>query len=240
MLVGNVLAWATEAFEKGLINKKHTAGVTPKWGDTETYLTMTDHIVSKTNEFYANLTQGVEKAAQAYGGEEFAMAMGGNGLAGYHTGYASILGTIVGARHSHNNNAGYSIDQRRLHQSVKPKQIVNELIKENDWRYVLTSLVICLFARRIYTEKRVVEALKAVGIERSVKDLKKLGSEIYRSAFEFKFREGFDFNKVKIPKRIFESPTANGKLDEEVFRNMLDKYAKRKFDVSLGREKLTI
>lgn len=229
MLVGNVLAWATEAFEKGLITKKHTAGVTPKWGDTETYLTMIDHIVSKSNEFYAKLAQGVERAAEAYGGQEFAMALGGNGLAGYHTGYASMLGTIVGGRHSHNNNAGYDIDQRRLHRSVKPKQIVNELIKENDWRYVLTSLVICLFARRIYTEKRVVEALKAVGIERSAKRLKKLGSEIYRSAFEFKFREGFDFKSMKIPNRIFESATANGKLDRKIFNKMLHRYLVERF-----------
>ena len=233
MLVGNVLAWATEAFEKGLINKKQTADITPAWGDTETYLTMIDHIVSKPNEFYTRLAQGVETTAEAYGGEEFAMALVGNGLAGYYTGYASMLGTIVGGRHSHNNNAGYSIDQRRLHQKVKPKQIVNDLIKENDWRYVLTSLVICLFARRIYTKRRVVEALKAVGIDRSARDLKKLGSDIYKLAFEFKFREGFDFKAMKIPNRIFESPTANGKLDKKVFRNMLEEYMKRKFNLPL-------
>lgn len=233
MLVGNVLAWATEAFEKGLINRKHTACVTPKWGDTETYLTMIEHIVSKSNEFYTKLSQGVEKAAETYGGEEFAMAIRGNGLAGYHTGYASMLGTMVGGRHSHNNNAGYDIDQRRLHRSVKPKQIINELIKENDWRYVLTSLAICLFARRIYTEKRVVEALKAVGIERSAKELKKLGGEIYKMAFEFKFREGFDFNKLKIPHRIFESPTANGSLDKKVFRNILKEYIVKEFNLTI-------
>lgn len=229
MLVGNVLAWATEACEKGLINKKQTEGITPVWGDTETYLVIMEHIVSKSNEFYSKLAQGVEKAAEAYGGEEFAMALGGNGLAGYYTGYASILGTIVGGRHSHNNNAGYDLDQKTLHQSVKPSQVVNELIKENEWRYALTSLVICLFARRVYTEKRVVEALKAVGIEKSVQELEKLGGEIYKSTFEFKFREGFDFNEVKIPQRIFQSSTANGKLDESIFKDMLNEYVKKEF-----------
>ncbi len=229
MLVGNVLGWATEAFEKGHITKKHTAGVAPKWGDTEAYLTMMDNIASMTNEFYAKLAKGVEKAAEAYGGEEFAMALGGNGLAGYYTGYASVLGTIVAGRHSHNSNAGYDIDQKMLHQTVKPKQIIDSLVKENEWRYVLTSLVICLFARRVYTDEKVVEALRAVGIERSVKDLEKLGAEIYKSAFQFKLREGFSFDKVKIPRRVFESPTANGRLDEAVFKNMLKEYIETEF-----------
>jgi aldehyde:ferredoxin oxidoreductase len=235
MLIGNVLAWATEAFEKGLIGKAHTKDVTPKWGETEAYLSMMDHVALKANEFYAKLAQGLDKAAESYGGEEFAMTLGGNGLSGYYTGYASLLGTVVGSRHSHNNNAGYDIDQRGLHQDVEPKQIVNELRKENEWRYVLTSLVICLFARRVYTEKRVVEALEAVGIERSAKDLEKLGSEIYKRAFQFKFREGFDFDKVKFPRRIFESPTANGKLKEEVFRDMLEEYVKNEFGLTLQK-----
>lgn len=236
MLIGNILAWATEAFEKGLINKKQTADLIPKWGSAETYLSMMNNIVSKSNEFYAKLSQGLDKTTDFYGGEDFAIAVGGNGLAGYHTGYASILGTIVGARHSHNNNSGYEIDQKSMHKKAKPDQIVNELTKESEWRYVLTSLVVCLFARRVYTERRVVEALKSVGIERSVGDLEKLGAEIYRKAFAFKFREGFDFNKVKIPNRLFESPTANGKLDKRVLRYMLAKYVKTEFDIALQRQ----
>lgn len=226
MLLGNVLAWATEAFEKRLIDREHTMGLTPTWGGTETYLQMIDQIVLKKNEFYAKLAQGAEKASETYGGDEFAMVLGGNGLAGYHTGYASVLGTIVGGRHSHNNNAGYDIDQKILHQRMKPNQVIKGLIEENEWRYVLTSLVICLFARRVYTEKRIIDALKAVGIERSVNDFKKLGNEIYKLAFDFKFREGFDFNKVKIPKRLFESSTANGKLEESVLTRTLEEYVK--------------
>jgi len=101
------------------------------------------------------MAQGFEKASEAYGGEEFAMGLGVNGLPGYHTGYASMLGTIVGGRHSHNNNAGYDIDRKMLHKTVKPSidQIVDALIKENEWRCVLTSLVICPFClSRLHTE----------------------------------------------------------------------------------------
>ncbi len=233
MLIGNVLAWATEAFEKGIISKKETNGLAPRWGDAETYLNMTENIVSKTTGFYESLAQGVENAAKAYGGQEFAVAISGNGPAGYHTGYAFLLGTLVGGRHSHNNNGGYDIDQKILQQKMRTEQIAEQLIKENNWRYALTSLVICLFARRIYTEKRVTEALKVLGIERSVKELEKLGEETYRRAFEFKFREGFDFGKVKIPCRFFESSTANGKLDENTFNNILGDFIRLQFNTAV-------
>lgn len=233
MLTGNVLAWVTEAFENGLIDKTITGGFIPAWGDTETYLRMMEKICSKENAFYEKLAEGVESAAEMYGGQEFAMAINGNGFAGYHTGYASLLGTIVGSRHSHNNNAGYSIDQTGLHMEVNLEKIVSGLIKENEWRYILTSLGVCLFARSIYTEKRIIEALKSIGIDKSVKDLEDLSREVYGLAFQFKFREGFDFNKVKIPRRFFESPTANGILDEKALRNMLKEYVQRKFNLMI-------
>jgi aldehyde:ferredoxin oxidoreductase len=229
MLLGNILAWATEAYDRGIINQSHTGGVTPRWGDTDAYLVMMEKIALRSNSFYDTLGQGLDRAAETYGGEEFAMSLGGNGPAGYHTGYASLLGTVTGARHSHNSNAGYDIDQRMLHQKLDADRVLEELRKENEWRYVLTSLVVCLFARRIYTQRRVVEALKAVGIERSVKELERLGANVYKRAFEFKFREGFAFDKLKLPRRMFESATANGKLDEAVFRSMLDRYVRTEF-----------
>jgi aldehyde:ferredoxin oxidoreductase len=237
MLAGNVLAWATEAFEKGLISTKHTEGLILKWGDVETYLAMMDKVVSRSNGFYQTLAKGVERAAETYGGAEFAMAIGGNGLAGYYTGYASMLGTVVGARHSHNDNAGYDIDQRMLQEKMKPDLIIEDLSRENEWRYVLTSLVICLFARKVYSEKNVVEALKAIGINRSLKELKNLGKTAYQHAFDFKFREGFDFSQLRIPNRIFESPTANGKLDEAVFAGMMQKYLISHFSANLQKKR---
>jgi aldehyde:ferredoxin oxidoreductase len=233
MLLGNVLAWMTEAYEKGVINQAHTGGVIPKWGDTNAYVVMIENIALRSNSFYDRLAQGLDKTVEAYGGREFAMTFGGNGPAGYLTGYASVLGTIVGARHSHNNNAGYDIDQRRLHQKMDEDKILKELRQENEWRYLLTSLVVCLFARRIYNERRIVDALKAVGIERSVKELETLGATVHKRAFDFKFREGFDFSKLRIPQRAFESATANGKMDETKLKAMLEKYVKAEFGATL-------
>lgn len=229
MLMGNALGWATEAFERKAIDSGQTGGLTPSWGDVDTYLEMMDRICGKENEFYSLLAQGLEPAASRYGGESYSMTLNGNGLAGYHTGYAFVVGTIVGSRHSHNNNAGYSIDQKELHLEIDPEKIISYLIDEHEWRNVLTSLGVCLFARSIYTKRRILEGLKAIGIERTGEELDKIGRKILDRAFEFKFREGFDFGEVKIPERLFESPTANGLLDEKVLRDMLQAYVDRRF-----------
>jgi aldehyde:ferredoxin oxidoreductase len=229
MMLGTVLAWVTEAYEKGLISTSETLNVKPCWGDVESYIQITKNIVKMPNLFYTKLAQGVAEACEKYGGKDFAMAIGKNGLAGYLTGYAAFLGTLVGARHSHNSNAGYSIDQEARKSSLTYNEMVDKLIEEEDWRCVQTSLVICLFARGIYTGERVVEALKLVGINRSIDELKKLGREIFLNQYEFKFREGFDFHKENLPNRIFETPTLMGKLDRKVFTDMLAEYISKRF-----------
>jgi aldehyde:ferredoxin oxidoreductase len=71
-------------------------------------------MVRAPNEFYASLARGAEYAAAKYGGLEYAMTLGGNEVSGYHTGPASIVGQLVGVRHSHLDNAGYGIDQKAL------------------------------------------------------------------------------------------------------------------------------
>jgi aldehyde:ferredoxin oxidoreductase len=231
MLLGNILSWATEAYEKGQISLDDTLGIKPSWGDSGAYSRMIDNIISLSNDFYTKLGQGLENAANSYGGTEFALVFGGNGPAGYHTGYAHILGTVTGGRHAHNSNAGYDIDQTLLN---KPDtNIVKEIIKEEDWRYVLTSLGICMFSRKIYEESVVIDALKSLGIKKTLEELLNLGSEINNMAYEFKFREGFDFKKIRIPKRVFETVTPNGKLDEHAFQNMLSEYLVARFNFNM-------
>ena len=45
-------------------------------------------------------------------GQDFALALGGNEMPGYHTGAGGHLGYLTGARHSHLDSGGYSLDQK--------------------------------------------------------------------------------------------------------------------------------
>ncbi len=112
MSMGLSLSWATEAFEKRAISQKDTDGLALAWGDYPTYVKAAERIVSQPNDFYAALARGAEYASRHYGGADYALAMGGNEMAGYHTGPACYVGYLAGARHSHLDNAGYALDQK--------------------------------------------------------------------------------------------------------------------------------
>ena len=228
MSVGVVLAWATEAQERGLISEKETDGILLKWGDSNAYTKAVEKIVSQPNDFYKALARGVEHASSIYGGKEFALAFAGNEIPGYHTGYGCHLGALIGARHGHLDNAGYSIDQKEK-RVFPPEELVERLLEEERWRQILSSLVICFFARGIYKPELVVKALKCVGFSLSEADLKRIGAEIHREKYDFKFREGFSIEKLRIPKRIFETVSPIGSLNEEYFKKALA-YFKRKMD----------
>jgi aldehyde:ferredoxin oxidoreductase len=228
MSSGVVLAWATEAYERDMISPQETLGVPLQWNDVKSYLKALDFIVRPPNEFYTALARGVDYASAKYGGQEFAMALGGNEVSGYHTGPASIVGQLVGVRHSHLDNAGYSIDQKAAKKQLSPEQMVDEIIEEDNSRGVFNSLVGCLFARGIYTEENIIDALGAIGIEKTKYDLDDLGKRIFNEKYRFKAKEGFDLSKTKIPKRFFETMSTLGKIDPQTVEDMLQLYRKKR------------
>jgi aldehyde:ferredoxin oxidoreductase len=224
---GVVLAWATEAYEKGLINKEHTLGLDFKWGNVENYIEAIRNIVNQTNDFYEALAKGVVYTSNKYGGKDFALAFGGNEMPGYHTGPAGYLGFITGARHSHLDSAGYSYDQKNIGKKMEAKEIAEYCFNEESWRQILSSLVICFFARGIYKPNIVSEALKISGYDFSEEDLNKISEEILKKKYQFKFREGFSIDKFHIPKRIFETLSPHGLINEEILNEAINLYMKR-------------
>jgi len=218
---GVCLAWATEALEKGIISEEDTL-VKLQFGDYNAYLKAIDYLVRQPTEFYKILAQGVEKASQVYGGGDFALAFGGNEMPGYHTGYGAHVGHLIGLRHSHLDGAGYSIDQKV--RDLSPKELVDKLIKEEKWRQILSSLVVCFFARGVYTPQIVVEAFKPLGVEITEEELLKLGDKIYAEKLRLKRKMGFDIESLRIPKRIFETETIHGRLSKEYLDEALRYY----------------
>ena len=221
MSTGVVLSWATEALSRGIVSEEHAQGVPFRWGDAASYALAADRIVDQPNEFYLYLAQGVEKASARYGGQDFALAFGGNEMPGYHTGPAAHAGYLLGLRHSHLDNAGYSVDQKAVQgEKRKPEELAKTLIHEESWRQVLSSLVVCFFARGIYTPEKTVRALELCGRGLTVDDLYAIGGRIYRVKFAFKEREGFSLDCLRFPQRIFETPSPSGKFDEDYLKRV--------------------
>ena len=227
MSTGVILAWATEAQEKGIITDDDTLGIQFDWGDYKAFIDAVRFIVSQPNDFYRALARGIEYAAAKYGGQDFALAFGGNEMPGYHTGPGTHLGALIGARHGHLDNAGYSIDQKAVATELPtPERLSDALLSEERWRQILSSLVVCFFARGIYTPEIVSETLRSAGFQLTQEDFDRLGKEIHREKYRFKFREGFSFDDLRLPKRIFETPSPLGKLDENYFHVAIE-YVKK-------------
>lgn len=224
MSTGVVLAWATEAQEKGLISEKDLAGLKLQWGDYKAYVKAIEYIIRQPTDLFRALAKGVEYASSLYGGQEFALAFGRNEMPGYHTGPCAHIGYLIGSRHSHLDGAGYSLDQKwPKDKPLTPEAAVEELVKEEAWRQVLSSLVICFFSRGIYRPELVRELLGLVGITMDEEALRKFGEETLRRKAAFKEREGFSLKGLRVPRRIFETPTPHGMLKEEFIREALEK-----------------
>jgi len=228
MSAGVVLSWATEALDNGLITSADTLNVSLKWNDVDGYTKALENIAGVANEFYSALAGGADYAAAKYGGSEFAMTLGKNEVSGYHTGPASIVGQLVGVRHSHLDNAGYSIDQKAAKKPMDSEAMVNEIIKEDNSRGVFNSLVGCLFARGVYTEDNIIDALGAVGITRRKDDLQDLGKRIFDEKYKFKVREGFDLSHAHIPRRFYETVSTLGTVTPETVDEMLRLYRRKR------------
>ena len=227
MSAGVTLAWATEAFARGLITETETDGVTLAFGDATGYIEAVQRITTQPTDFYRALARGAEHAAALYGGLDFALAFGGNEMPGYHTGPACHVGWLAGARHSHLDNAGYSLDQNAVKkgQTLTPEFVGETLVKEERWRQVLTSLVVCLFARGVYDRDTVLGALAATGFPWDASDLERLGAETLRRKTAFKQREGFDFGALRVPQRIIDTPSPAGPFDEAFVREAIESYS---------------
>lgn len=220
MSTGVALAWATEAFSRGLIDER-TVGFRLKWGDVDTYIRAIWAIVDQKNDFFKALAKGTAYTSKIYGGSDFALVFGGNEMPGYHTGPTVHVAYMFGTRHSHLDSAGYSFDQKKLKEGnmPTPSEIAEYIYNEESWRQILTSLVICLFARKIYSPEIILDSLSVFGIEMSENELRRLGEEIYINKYKFKIREGFNLDNLSYPKRIFETPSPFGRIPEEVIRS---------------------
>lgn len=224
MSCGVALGWATEAYQSGLISTADTL-VPLEFGLTENYISAIWHIAGAVNDFYSALGRGCYEAATVYGGKDFAMTFAKNEMSGYHTGYGIVVGSVVGARHSHLCNGGYAIDQSK--KEMSNHEIVEALLKEEKERCMLNSLTICLFARNAYDRATVIAAFRAVGLELDDESLSRIAERIFHTKMRIREKLGFKLENVYLPRRFFETPGLNGMLDETAVKEMISTYAAR-------------
>jgi len=223
MSAGVALAWATEAFEKGLVSEKETL-VPLKFGDAGAYAQAVKHLGTGTNDFYRLLGQGTLKAAEQYGGADFACVLGQE-MGGYATGEVFFISQALGFRHSHLDAGGYSYDQKQKGKDVA--QAVEFLVQDEKARVFLTSMVSCLFAREVYKESVLAECLNAVGYNNLAENVDSVAQRIQKMRWQMRMKTGFDPQSVTIPKRFTEVVTWKGPVDQNYLSALKEAYSKR-------------
>jgi aldehyde:ferredoxin oxidoreductase len=245
MSAGVAMAWATEAFDKGLLTEKETL-VPLKFGNAGAYAQALKHLGAGASDFYRLLAQGTLKAAQQYGGQDFACVLGQE-MAGYATGEVFFISQALGLRHSHLDAGGYSYDQKQKGKDPQVEQrmaavpansdqkqkgkdaahAVEFLVQDEKARVFLTSMVSCLFAREVYKEAVLAECLNAVGYRNLAENLDSVSRRIQQMRWQVRMKTGFDPESVKIPERFKEVVTWKGPMDTDYMDSLQKTYAKR-------------
>ena len=159
MSAGVALAWATEALEKGVVTQEQT-GIDLRFGDAQGYMRAVHMLGGAVNDFWRTLAGGTTAAAARYGGGDFACVLGQE-MAGYATGEVFYVAQGLGLRHSHLDTGAYTYDQSKAPKDVD--KALAFLLEDERERVILTSMVACLFARKVYDPETLRQCLTVLG-----------------------------------------------------------------------------
>ncbi|HDS03190.1 MAG TPA: aldehyde:ferredoxin oxidoreductase [Firmicutes bacterium] len=204
---GVILAWMTEAYEKDFLPHDLFGEEIPRWGHTEAYLSLIDKICFDPAPFFETARKGCAALSETYGGKDFALVFGKNEMPGYHTGIGAHLGFLLGIRHSHLDNAGYALDQKQDREVFSsPDHLARALLREEAFRHILSSLVVCFFARNIFAPDKILQLSQSINISLP-DDLLQKGLDLYRAKLSFKEELGFRWEELSLPLRVCVAKT---------------------------------
>ena len=233
MSVGVALAWATEALERAIVSEDETI-VPLQFGNAKNYEKAVLHMARGTNEFYRLLNQGTLKAAVHFGGESFACVLGQE-MAGYATGEVFYTSQALGLRHSHLDSGGYDYDQKHDEQDVD--KAVAFLVEDERDRILLTSMVACLFARKVYTADLLADCLETIGYRNLAANMEATAKAVQQLRWQNRLDTGFLPEKVTIPQRYGEVTTLKGRTDEAYLKELQRAYAQK--IIAMGKPQKT-
>ncbi len=228
--LGNVIAFAMECFERGILSTADTDGVELKYGNAKAMLALIEKITRREG-FGDVLAEGVARAARLIGrgAEDLAMHVHGQELPmheprlkqGLGVGYAV---SPTGADHNHAMHDTYYLkesatlnDLRVLEPAARPlpandlsETKVRMLTAFQNWMHFWDSAVMCQFLP--YSAEQMTDLMNAAtGWELETKDYLRIGERAATLARLYNLREGWDSREDTLPKRFFE-PFQSGPL----------------------------
>ena len=237
--MGGTLAFALEAFERGLITEKDTGGVKLSWGKPEVLSLLIEDTAYRRG-FGRLLAEGSARLSQRFGGSEFAAHVKGLEIPAYDPRGAKGMGLAYAT----SNRGGCHLRAYLVMSEIfSSPRYLNPLRVEGKAKLVrslqdvyamLDSLITCkftgfaLFQTLEYEPKFYARLLTtATGFYFDEEEFRKTGERIYNLERLFNVREGFDYRSDVLPAR-FSSPLPEGPSKGEVLQleAMLAEYYK--------------
>ena len=215
---GNVIAFATECFEKGIIDSSDTGGLKLSFGDSEAVFELIQKIARREG-IGDVLAEGVKRAAEVFGGDsaDFAMHVKGLEISGYDSRNApammlAYMTADVGAHHNRAWAITYDIEVGR---DLITEDKAAKVIELQHIRPLMDCLGTC---RLQWVELGLpldyyAPAMKAItGLDRSWDDLLHVSERVWNLTRAFWMREieGFGREWDYPPPRWYKDPVATG------------------------------
>ena len=242
---GNVIGFAMECFEKGLISATQTGGLDLRFGDAEAGLAAIEMIAARSG-FGDVLAEGVRRVAAHVGNEteRFAMHVKGMEFPGYEPrgafgGALSYAVSPRGACHRRAWPPAHELLGDYPPYAVEGKaEMVKELYDQN---CILHSLLVCDFQSKFIPLSMAdyAQYFQAVtGEDISEEDFTSIAARIETLIRMFNLREGLTRKDDTLPYRTLHEPLPDGPatgqcIGEENLNRMIDEYyASRGWDSS--------
>lgn len=223
---GDVIIWAMEMTERGA----HDFGI--RFGEMDKYIEYLK-LMAKGEGIGKDLSMGVKKLAEKYGGTDFAMEVKGLEYPQYEPrgSWGMSLAYAVSDRGACHMRA-YAPNEEVFAASIPPYtaegkgEMVYNLAQFNAVKF---SLCICDFWGTISMDRMAELMTIVTGKEWTAEDMADVGTRVINIARAFNQREGFTARDDTAPKRIFNDvlksgPAAGQKIPEEAFEDMKQQY----------------
>lgn len=216
---GNVIAFATECFENGILTRKDTEGLELRFGNHQNLLPMIKKIAFREG-LGDILAEGVKRAAEKFGkgAHNHAMEVKGMEMSGYDPRGAKTMGiTYATSPRGGCHQRGLIVQETfglppfvdRFSTEGK-----GELAKrKQDEAAVQDALGFCVFVSRgdpIGFPEMAEMFTRATGVAVTPEDLLKAGERIWSIERLYNLREGFTGKDDYLPKRFLEQPMTEG------------------------------
>jgi len=228
---GDLVAFAIECYEEGILTQADTGGLELHWGDSEAMLALLKMIVRREG-LGDVLAEGARRAAQAIGrgSEAFAMEIKGQGVPMHEPRLKNALGlgymvSPTGADHCHNVHddfyapGAWGLDAIRplgLLEALPCRQLGSEKVRLFTYvvmeRHLRNVLDICTFIG--WPVDKLVDLVNAAtGWGVSSFELMKMAERAINLTRVFNLREGLTAADDRLPERFFE-PHPEGVLSD--------------------------